>query len=86
LVGPRGGGTRDAQIEELENIARHVGIWHGPHEIEQLSERAFGGTRTFRKGTIGSWQNHFSAEHKRVFKELAGNLLIDLGYEQDHDW
>lgn len=29
---------------------------------------------------------YFSAEHKDTFKEVAGQLLIDLGYEQDFDW
>ena len=41
---------------------------------------------TFRRGKIGSWRDHFTAEHKRTFKEVAGDLLIQLGYEQDFDW
>jgi hypothetical protein len=86
LVGPQGGGSRDAQIEELENIAQHLGIWYNPNDIEQIAEQVFGGTRTFRKGIIGDWRDHFSAEHKRAFKELAGQILIDLSYEQDCDW
>jgi hypothetical protein len=86
LVGPQGSGSRDAQIEELENIAQHLGIWYNPNDIEQIAKQIFGGTRTFRKGIIGDWRNHFSAEHKRVFKELAGQILINLGYEQNYDW
>lgn len=39
-----------------------------------------------RKGISGDWRNHFTAEHKARFKELAGDLLIDLGYERDHNW
>jgi hypothetical protein len=41
---------------------------------------------TFRKGTTGDWRTHFTAEHKRLFKETAGDLLIQLGYEQNNDW
>jgi hypothetical protein len=41
---------------------------------------------TFRRGQVGGWREHFSAEHKRLFKETAGDLLIRLGYEKDHDW
>lgn len=86
LVGPQGGGVREAQTVELECIARHLGIRYARRDIERIAERLYGGTTTFRKGIIGDWRNHFTAEHKRVFKELAGDLLIDLGYEQNDDW
>ncbi|MBV6397430.1 MAG: hypothetical protein HFACDABA_03044 [Anaerolineales bacterium] len=41
---------------------------------------------TFRSGKTGEWKNHFTEEHKRIFKNVAGDLLIQLGYESDHDW
>ncbi len=41
---------------------------------------------TFRKGQPGAWREHFSPEHKRLFKDVAGDLLIQMGYEDDHDW
>lgn len=41
---------------------------------------------TFRKGQPGNWREHFTQENKEKFKDLAGDLLIELGYEQDHDW
>lgn len=41
---------------------------------------------TFRKGVVGDWRAHFTDEHKRLFKETAGDLLIQLGYEQNNDW
>jgi len=40
----------------------------------------------YRKGTAGDWKNHFTAEDRRVFKEIAGDLLIRLGYERDDSW
>jgi len=40
----------------------------------------------FRKGVSGDWKNHFDYEIKEVFKEKAGDLLIELGYEKDLDW
>ncbi|MEX0641193.1 MAG: sulfotransferase domain-containing protein [Pirellulales bacterium] len=43
-------------------------------------------SHTFRSGKQSGWQNEFTAEHRRRFDELAGNLLIDLGYETNHDW
>jgi hypothetical protein len=41
---------------------------------------------TFRSGKTGEWKKHFTEEHKRIFKEIAGGLLIRLGYEKDRDW
>jgi sulfotransferase 6B1 len=43
-------------------------------------------SHTFRSGKKAGWQREFAAEHRRVFEELAGDLLIELGYEQSHDW
>ncbi len=41
---------------------------------------------TFRSGKTGEWKNHFTDEHKKIFKDVAGDLLIKLGYEKDNDW
>ncbi|HNN13314.1 MAG TPA: sulfotransferase domain-containing protein [Anaerolineales bacterium] len=41
---------------------------------------------TFRSGKTGEWRKHFTEEHKRIFKEAAGDLLIKLGYEKDDNW
>jgi len=41
---------------------------------------------TFRSGKTGEWRKYFTEEHKDVFKELAGNLLVKLGYERTSDW
>ncbi|MBN2146007.1 MAG: sulfotransferase domain-containing protein [Anaerolineales bacterium] len=41
---------------------------------------------TFRSGKTGEWRKHFQEEHKALFKEVAGDLLIRLGYEKDLSW
>lgn len=41
---------------------------------------------TFRSGKTGEWKRHFTEEHKRLFKDAAGDLLIRLGYEKNNDW
>jgi hypothetical protein len=42
---------------------------------------------TFRKGSIGDWREHFTDEHKRLFKESdKNNWLVRLGYEKDGNW
>jgi len=43
-------------------------------------------SHTFRSGKSGSWKNEFSQKHIDVFKQIAGDLLIELGYEKDLDW
>lgn len=41
---------------------------------------------TFRSGKTGEWKKHFTEEHKETFKDVTGDLLIRLGYENDNDW
>ena len=41
---------------------------------------------TFRSGRTGEWKKYFTREHKKAFKEVAGDLLIRLGYEQHQNW
>lgn len=40
----------------------------------------------YRKGRAGDWKNHFSKEHKHVFKERYNDLIVKLGYETDENW
>jgi hypothetical protein len=41
---------------------------------------------TFRSGKTGEWKKHFTDEHKKIFKDVAGDLLVKLGYEKDKEW
>jgi sulfotransferase 6B1 len=41
---------------------------------------------TFRSGRTGEWTKAFTAEHKKLFKDVSGGLLIKLGYEKNNDW
>jgi hypothetical protein len=43
-------------------------------------------SRTFRSGKTGGWKEHFTEEHKKLFKDVAGDLLVRLGYEKSNDW
>ena len=43
-------------------------------------------SRTFRAGKTGEWKEHFTDDHKRLFKDIAGDLLVRLGYERNNDW
>ena len=41
---------------------------------------------TFRSGKTGEWRKFFTDEHKKIFKDVAGELLVKLGYEKDDNW
>lgn len=39
-----------------------------------------------KKGKQGSWRDLFTVDDRRVFKRIAGEKLVDWGYEKDLDW
>ena len=41
---------------------------------------------TFRSGKTGEWGKYFTEAHKQTFKDIAGDLLVRLGYEKDNNW
>jgi len=45
-----------------------------------------GKSHTFRSGKTGGWREHFTEEHKKLFKDVAGDLLVRLGYEKSNKW
>jgi hypothetical protein len=38
------------------------------------------------EGRSKRWASHFSEADKDFFKQIAGQILIDFGYEQNMDW
>ena len=82
----------DKRSKTLESIATYL---LGEHISSDERERMVmameqgcnpANSKTFRKGVSGEWQKYFTEEHKILFKDAAGQLLIDLGYEKDFDW
>ena len=86
LVGPKGGGTLERQKSAITNIAKHLGVSLSEYQIDYIVSNLFGNTATFKEGQIGSWPKYFTEEHVKQFKEVAGDLLIKLGYETDYRW
>ncbi len=84
LVGERGGGDRQMQLAEIDCVARHIGCKLSQHDRLHIADHTFDAkSRTFRKGAIGQWRDEFTQQHKDLFKQVGGRLLIDLGYERD---
>jgi hypothetical protein len=43
-------------------------------------------TRPIYNKAIGRWKSDLSEDEKKLFKEIAGELLINLGYVEDNEW
>lgn len=82
LVGEQGGGSAKAQRETVARICDHIGLPLTEAQIDTVAGQIFSaGSQTFRKGVIGDWRNHFSAEHIAAFNETGGQELLEqLGY------
>lgn len=86
LVGSQGGGSDEKQVIKIKEMASHIGYDLSDDEVRNIAHELWGGSLTFREGKIGSWKQYFNDEHKKSFKEVAGQLLVDLGYEKDFNW
>lgn len=78
--------TLNAMLSEVEKTGYEIPI---PREkalsilVESIKPKK---SRTFRSGRTGAWKEYFREEHKKLFKNVAGDLLVRLGYEKDNDW
>lgn len=78
--------TLSAMLDEVEKTGYKIPT---PREqalavlVEAIQPKK---SHTFRSGKTGGWREHFTEEHKRLFKEVAGDLLVRLGYEKGNDW
>jgi hypothetical protein len=87
LVGPDGGGSREYQRTAVRRLADHLSCRLTARDVDYITQRIFSRkSPTFRSGQIGSWKREMTQEHKQTFKELSGQLLVDLGYEVGFDW
>jgi len=78
--------TLDAMLDEIESIGYKIPT---PREkalsilVQAIQPRK---SHTFRSGKMGGWREHFTEEHKTLFKDVTGDLLVKLGYEKNNDW
>jgi len=86
LAGPQSGGDREAQLQELRNIADHLGLRVSGERLLQVADKLHGGTMTFRKGRIDRWREAFTGFHKDLINKEMGDLVVKLGYESGIDW
>lgn len=86
LVGEEGGGSKEKQLTEMQNIAKHLHLRLNTFEIEKRSRHIFGKGANFRSGQIGSWKKDFTPYLKNSFKQKFNKMLIQTGYESDENW
>ncbi len=80
---------REALGEIVDHFLKRVNTLPTPREeIIDILEACIDPQKspTFRSGRTGDWNKYFKEEHKKLFKEVAGDLLIQLGYEKDQNW
>ena len=92
LVGERGGGSEEERLKTITRILDHLGVEMTPEEVlARFGSKKMdpNESHTFRKGgegKRGTWRNVYKDSHKEAFKRVAGDLLIELGYEEDMNW
>lgn len=93
LVGERGGGDEALRLNKIQEIIDYLKVNLSSQQIKsQFTSYNMNPmeSHTFIKGgkgkQIGRWQTVFKDIHKKEFKKVAGELLIELGYENSLDW
>lgn len=86
LVGPLGGGNRQTQESTLRALAEHLRCPLPEWKVTWIADELFGDTYTFRRGQIGRWKMFMTKEQQALCKSIFGDLLVDLGYENNANW
>jgi hypothetical protein len=88
----------DDSVGQLERVSGYLNMDVPRPELEEIvddhSFQKVTGRRSgeedrssfFRKGVAGDWREYFTPEAAKAFHEFAGDVLIELGYEEDDSW
>lgn len=78
LVGPRGGGSAEAQAAALARLADFLGV---RADLPAVASRLYNpAARTFHRGRVGGWEDHFSSRHRTLFRDRHGAIAELYGY------
>ena len=69
-----GAGTSGSVVDSIVEA-------HTMARLKKSDDKSF-----FRKGVAGDWTNVFTDGDVQLFKQVAGESLIQLGYEPDNEW
>ncbi len=84
LVGPQGGGTREAQLRVIWSLQLRL---HVPGPPTYFGEVAFYRvTPTFRRGAINGHKQHLRARHLRRLAEFKQDFMTRFGYDMNDEY
>ena len=78
--------TLNAMLDEIESTGYRIPTPHEKALSILVNAIQPNKSHTFRSGKTGGWREHFTEEHRKLFKDVAGDLLVKLGYEKNNDW
>jgi hypothetical protein len=78
--------TLNAMLDEVEKTGYKIPTPRGQALSVLVDAIQPKKSHTFRSGKTGGWKQYFADEHKSLFKDVAGDLLVRLGYEKDNAW
>ena len=78
--------TLNAMLDEVEKTGYRIPTPRGEALSKLVEAIRPEKSHTFRSGKTEGWREHFTEAHKHLFKDVAGDLLVRLGYEQDNEW
>jgi hypothetical protein len=81
-----GDATLNTMLDEVEKTGYKIPTPRAQSLTVLVGAIQPGKSHTFRSGKAGSWREHFTEEHRKLFKDVAGDLLVRLGYEKSNDW
>lgn len=78
--------TLDSMLDEVESTGYKIPTPRDKALSILVKTIQPGKSHTFRSGRTGGWKEHFTEEHKNLFKDVTGDLLVQLGYEENNHW
>jgi len=83
LVGEKGGGSKEAQIDALKKIADYLEVTVSKKKLDYVVQNLWGSSKTFRKGKINNWRTQFNEKNLVLFQQILGEESKILGYSTE---
>lgn len=81
LIGANGGGRQSGSKRNFKKNC-YLGLEKSMENIESICADIFSPkAKTFRKGQIGNWKEHFTPDHISAFEGVIGSVMEDFGYQ-----
>lgn len=85
IIGLEGSSSEEKQIESIQKIENFLNLEKN-FLLQQKNKIYHQNAETFRKGQVKDWINYLSGDLKKNVKDEIGEVLIELGYENDTNW